>query len=307
MDSQNPKSRRAMLKCMAWAGTGIVWTVVGGVPRPLRMSEAIAAPMTDDFTFVQISDTHIGFNKEANPDPVATMRESVDHIIKLPKQPSLVLHTGDVSHLSKPAEFDAAEQVMKSMKYETRYIPGEHDVIGDDGKEFFARFSSNENTGGWYSFDQGGVHFIGLVNVLTFDKQQAGSFGDEQLEWMEKDLKGRSASTPIVVFTHVPMWPIYPSWGWTTADAPQAISYLKRFGSVTVLNGHIHQIVQKVEGNISFQTAMSTAFPQPMAGQGPAPAPMKVPADRLRHVIGVREITVSSKKPSVISDMPLVS
>ena len=309
MDSQNSPSRRGVLKCMAWAGSGIVWSVVGGVPRPLRMSEAIAAPMTDDFTFVQISDTHIGFNKEANPDPVATMREAVDHIIKLPKQPSLVLHTGDVSHLSKPAEFDAAEQVMKSMHYETRYIPGEHDVIGDDGKEFFARFSKNENPGGWYSFDQGGVHFVGLVNVLTFDKTQAGSFGDEQLEFLEKDLQGRSASTPIVVFTHVPMWPIYPQWGWTTADAPQAISYLKRFGSVTVLNGHIHQIVQKVEGNISFQTAMSTAFPQPMAGQGPAPAPMKVPTDHLRHVIGIREITLASKstKPAVIADMPLVS
>jgi Icc protein len=226
----------------------------------------------------------------------------------LPKQPAMVIHTGDVSHLSKAEEFDAAEQVMKSMRYETHYVPGEHDVIGDDGKQFFERFGmAKSGSGGWYSFDQGGVHFIGLVNVLTFAKAQAGSFGDDQIDWLAKDLHGRSASTPIVIFTHVPMWPIYPSWGWTTEDAPKALVHLQRFGSVTVLNAHIHQIVQKIEGTISFQTAMSTAFPQPMAGEGPAPAPLKVPADQLRQVIGIREITVPPKMAAVISNMPLAT
>jgi Icc protein len=298
-------SRRGLLKCMAWAGTGIVWTVAGGIPRGLGLGEAFAAPMADGFTFVQISDSHIGFDKEANPDPKATFQEALDRITKLPKPPAMVLHTGDVSHLSKPEEFDTAAQILKSVKQDIHYVPGEHDVIGDDGKEFFGRFAPKLKTGGWYSFDQGGVHFVGLVNVLTFATAQAGGFGAEQLEWLEKDLNGRTASTPIVIFTHVPMWPIYPQWGWATEDAPQALSYLKRFGSVTVLNGHIHQIVQKVEGNVSYQTAMSTAFPQPTAGQGPAPAPLKVPADKLRSVIGIREIVIAPMKTAAVTDVTL--
>jgi 3',5'-cyclic-AMP phosphodiesterase len=309
MDTRKPSelrtTRRGALKCLAWAGTGIVWTVTGGVPRPLGLGEAFAATPANAFTFVQISDGHIGFNKDANPDPNGTLQAALDRIAGLPRKPAMMIHTGDVSHLSKPAEFDAAEQLLKSARLDIHYVPGEHDVIGDDGKEFFSRFAKEANTGGWYSFDQGGVHFIGLNNVQNFEKNGAGGFGTEQLEWLEKDLKGRSASMPIVVFTHVPMWPIYPEWGWATADAPQALSYLKRFGSVTVLNGHIHQIVQKVEGNVSYRTAMSTAFPQPMAGQGPAPAPLKVPAEQLRSVIGIREINIVAEKPAAVTDVTL--
>jgi len=298
--------RRGFMKCMAWAGTGLVWTVVGGVPKSLGLGgEAQAAP-ADGFTFVQISDSHIGFNKEANPDPNATLQAAIERVNNLPKQPAMVLHTGDVSHLSKTAEFDTAAEIMKGLKYDTHYVPGEHDVIGDDGKQFFERFSKkNATPSGGYSFDQGGVHFVGMVNVLTFEKAKAGGFGAEQLEWLEKDLKGRSASTPIVVFTHVPMWPIYPEWGWATEDAPQALSYMKRFGSVTVLNGHIHQIVQKIEGNLSFRTAMSTAFPQPTAGNGPAPGPLKVAPDKLRSVLGIREINVAPAKSAAVTDLTL--
>ena len=309
MDKKNPgkagTSRRGMLKCMAWAGSGIVWTVSGGVPRALGLGEAFAAEAMDGFTFVQISDSHIGFNKDANPDPNGTLQAAITRINSLPKRPAMLLHTGDVSHLSKAAEFDTAEQLMKGAKFDTHYVPGEHDVIGDDGKQFFARFAKEATQGGWYSFDQGGVHFIGMVNVLTYDKAQTGGFGNEQLEWLEKDLKGRSASTPIVVFTHVPMWPIFPQWGWATEDAPQALSYLKRFGSVTVLNGHIHQIGQKVEGNISVRTAMSTAFPQPPAGEGPAPAPLKVASDRLKSVIGIREVNILPAKAASVTDVTL--
>ena len=309
MDAQKPysagTSRRGALKCLAWAGTGIVWTVAGGVPRPLGLGEALAATPADGFTFVQISDSHIGFNKEANPDVSATLQAALDRIAKLPKKPAMMIHTGDVSHLSKAAEFDVAEQLMKSVRLDTHYVPGEHDVIGDDGQQFFARFAKEAKPGGWYAFDQGGVHFVGMVNVLTFETAKAGGFGDEQLEWLEKDLKGRTASTPIVVFSHVPMWPLYPEWGWSTDDAPQALAYLKRFGSVTVLNGHIHQIVQKVEGKVTFQTAMSTAFPQPAAGQGPAPGPLKVPADKLRSVLGIREIVIAPQKSVAVTDVTL--
>jgi Icc protein len=308
MDTEKPDSpgtnRRTLLKCMAWAGTGIVWTVSGGVPRMLAMGEALAAP-ADGFTFVQISDTHIGFNKEANPDAAGTMQAALDRIATLPKRPAMIIHTGDVTHLSKPAEFDAAAQIMKGAKFDAHYVPGEHDVIGDDGKQFFERFATQANPGGWYSFDQGGVHFIGLNNVQNFEKSHAGGFGSDQLEWLEKDLKGRGASTPIVVFTHIPMWPIYPQWGWSTEDAPQALAYLKRFGSVTVLNGHIHQVVQQIEGNVTYRTAMSTAFPQPAAGEGPGPGPLKVPADKLRGVLGIREVTIVAAKPAAVSDATL--
>ena len=309
MDTQKPDhpgmNRRGLLKCMAWAGTGLVWTVSGGVPRGIALGEAFAASAADGFTFVQISDSHIGFNKEANPDTNATLQAAIDRIGKLPKPPAMVLHTGDVTHLSKPEEFDTAAQLLKAVKQDIHYVPGEHDVIGDDGKQFFERFAPNKKTGGWYSFDQGGVHFVGMVNVLTFETAKAGGFGAEQLEWLEKDLKGRTASTPVVVFTHVPMWPIYPQWGWATEDAPQALSYLKRFGSVTVLNGHIHQVVQKVEGNVTYQTAFSTAFPQPKAGEGPAPGPMKVPPDQLRSVLGIREIDIVPLKTAAVTDVTL--
>src|SRR5262249_12317087 len=135
-----------------------------------------------------------------------------------------------------------------------------------------------------------GVHFIGLVNVLNLHAGGLGSLGEAQLAWLAKDLRGRAHSTPIVVFAHIPLWSVYPQWGWGTDDAARALDRLKPVGSVTVLNGHIHQIMQKVEGNVSFHTAMSTAFPQPAPGTAPSPGPMKVEAERLRSVLGVTNI-----------------
>jgi Icc protein len=291
-DTGHPgQTRRGLLKCMAWAGTGIIWSVAGGVPRGIGIGgTALAAPV-EGFSFVQISDSHIGFKAEANPDPNSTLQAALDKIAALPQKPAMLIHTGDVTHLSKPEEFDTADQIIKGAKLDTHYIPGEHDVIGDDGKMFFDRFgATGRGQGGWYSFDQSGVHFISLVNVFGFAPATGATLGKDQLEWLEGDLKGKSASTPIVVLAHIPLWSIYPQWGWVTADADQAFAYLKRFGSVTVLNGHIHQVVQKVEGKVTFQTAMSTAFPQPAAGAAPNPGPMKVPADKLKSVLGIRHI-----------------
>ncbi len=286
-------SRRGFLKCLAWAGTGIVWTVAGGIPNGsvLGLDGRAHAAETQGFTFVQISDSHIGFKGAVNPDPAGTLCQALDRIAHLPTKPAMMIHTGDVSHLSKPAQFDTADQLFKTTGLDTHFIPGEHDVIGDDGKEFFQRFGAKgAASGGWYSFDQGGVHFVALINVMGFTPAAGGSLGQAQLEWLEKDLAPRSASTPIVVLGHVPLWPIYPQWGWATEDAPQALGYLRRFGSVTVLNGHIHQVVQKVEGQVSFRTAMSTAFPQAAPGVGPGPGPMKVAPDRLKSLLGVRRI-----------------
>jgi 3',5'-cyclic-AMP phosphodiesterase len=308
-DSDNPGStRRGLLKCMAWAGTGIVWSVAGGVPHGLGLGGAALAAPAGGFSFVQISDTHIGFKAEANPDPNATLQAALDSVAALPNKPAMMLHTGDVTHLSKAAEFDTADQIIKGAKLETHFIHGEHDVIGDDGKQYFERFGAKgAASGGWYSFDRGGVHFVALVNVLGFTPGTGGTLGKEQIAWLEKDLKGKSASTPIVVLGHVPLWPVYAQWGWATEDAAQAMTYLKRFGSVTVLNGHIHQVVQKVEGKVSFQTAMSTAFPQPAAGEGPGPGPMKVPAEKLKSVLGIRDIVYAPAAGLAITDSTLAS
>jgi 3',5'-cyclic-AMP phosphodiesterase len=305
--SSNKLNRRGVLQCLAWAGTGLVWSVSGGVPSALGLGEAhaVEAQKAADFTFVQISDSHIGFKGEANPDPNATLQQALDRLAKLPKKPAFMLHTGDVTHLSKPEEFDTADQILKSAKLDAHYVPGEHDVIGDDGKQFFGRFAKEAAPGGWYSFDHGGVHFVALINVMGFKPGAGGSLGDDQLAWLEEDLKPRGASTPIVVMAHMPLWPIYPQWGWATDDAAQALGLMKRFGSVTVLNGHIHQVVQKVEGNVSFRTAMSTAFPQPPAGEGKGPGPMKVEPDKLKTVLGVRQIDYAPATGLAVSDSTL--
>jgi Icc protein len=295
-------NRRGFLECMAWAGTGVIWTVSGGIAS----SRAFGAPGAKaGFTFVQISDSHIGFNKPANPDVNSTLQATVDKINALPQQPDFIIHTGDLSHLSKPAEYDTMDQLLKGAKQkQVHYVPGEHDTAIDDGKQYLERYGKGTQGRGWYSFDQKGVHFVGLVNVRALEG--LGKLGADQLEWLEKDLKAKSTSTPVVVFAHIPLWAVYPEWGWGTEDSAQALTYLKRFGSVTVLNGHIHQVMQKVEGNVTFHTAMSTAFPQPAPGSAPAPGPMKVPAERLRSVIGVANVQyVAGKHSLAVVDSPL--
>ena len=296
---QDQIERRSFLKCMAWAGTGLVWAMNGGV----LSSELLAAPKRKTgFSFVQISDSHIGFNRDPNHDVTKTLQEAVDKINALEERPAFVIHTGDITHLATAEQFDTAAQIMKSAKADrVYYVPGEHDVFTDDGKLYFERFGGGP---GWRSFDYNGVHFIGLINVLNLKQGTGtglggsglGQLGQEQLAWLQKDVKGLSGSTPIVVFAHIPLWTIYPDWGWGTDESEQALSYLKRFGSVTVLNGHIHQVLQKVEGNVTFHTARSTAYPQPAPGTAPAPGPIKdVPAEKLRSTLGVTDVSYMAK------------
>lgn len=287
--------RRGFLKCMAWAGAGLVWAMKDGVLQSQVFGADAASVAAADFTFTQVSDSHIGFNKGVYSDVVGTFQLAVSRINALPRPPALVLHTGDLTHLSKPKEFDTVAQIMKSARAEqTFYVPGEHDYFVDNGQQYRERFGKGTRGTGWQSFDYKGVHFIGLVNVanLTSGKSALGVLGTEQLEWLEKDVAGLGDSTPIVVFAHVPLWTIYPEWGWGTEDSAQALGYLKRFGSVTILNGHIHQIVRKVEGKMTFHTARSTAFPQPQAGKAESPGPMKnVPADKLRAMLGLTSVS----------------
>jgi 3',5'-cyclic AMP phosphodiesterase CpdA len=309
-------NRRRMLQCMGWAGTGVLWAVSGGVPRTLGLiGDASAAEQTaGGLTFVQISDSHMGFHIAPNPDPTATLTETIAKIKALPVDPAFLVHTGDITHLSKPEQFDAAEQVIKGANKTVHYIPGEHDVAdADNGKLYLDRFGKGTQGRGWYSFDAGGVHFVALINVFNFNAgfKSAGlaQLGDEQLEWLEKDVAHRSASTPIVVLAHLPLWTIYEPWGWGTSDADRAFAYLKRFGSVTVLNGHIHQIIQKVEGNMTFHTAASTAFPQPAPGAAPAPGPMNVPAEQLRKYLGLRDVAFVHGKAGApaLTEAPLAA
>lgn len=284
--------RRGFLKCMAWAGTGLLWTMAGGVPvSRLLAGGRQTKGEAGGFTFVQISDSHIGFDKGANPDVTATLQAAINKINALPAEPDFILHTGDLSHLSKPQQFDTLDEVLKGAKRkQVFYVPGEHDVALDNGQQYLKRYGTGTQGGGWHSFDHKGVHFVGLVNVLDLKAGGLGQLGHQQLEWLEGDLRGYSSSTPVVVFAHIPLWAVYPEWGWGTQDSAQALSYLRRFGSVTVLNGHIHQIMQKVEGNVTFHTALSTAFPQPVPGTAQAPGPLKVSSEQLRRVLGIAGI-----------------
>src|ERR1700750_988759 len=292
---------------MVWARTGVLWTVSGGVPHSVGLIGDALAAEPSGFTFLQMSDTHIGFDKAANPDALGTLREAVAIVKAMPVKPSFIIHTGDITHLSKPAEFDNADKVFSETGVQIHYVPGEHDIIDEErGKAYLERYGKGSQGAGWYSFDDHGVHFIGLVNVVDLKAGGLGRLGADQLAWLADDLKDKSASTPIVVFAHIPLWTVYADWGWGTDDGLQALNLLKRFGSVTVLNGHIHQIVQKVEGNMTFHTARSTCFPQPAPGTAPSPGPMTVPKEQLRSMLGITSVDVcTGDKPLAVTDTTL--
>jgi Calcineurin-like phosphoesterase len=296
-NDRSPVSRRDALKCMAYGAAGTVFALSGGVFTPMDLAAAADAgtglAKAGKPLFVQISDTHIGFNKDANPDVNGTLTRTIDLVNGMSAQPALIIHTGDITHLSKPAEFDAAAQLFSRLRAtEMHTVPGEHDTTDPTVTEYFNRFGKASNNKGYYSFDHSGVHFIALINVLQFKPGGLGTLGDEQLAWVASDLKGRSSSTPIVVFAHMPLWTIYEPWGWGTGDSAVLLKQLNRFGSVTVLNGHIHQIVRKEEGNMIFHTARSTAYPQPSAGVGDGPGPLKVPGDQLANMLGITSVSV---------------
>jgi 3',5'-cyclic AMP phosphodiesterase CpdA len=309
-DAQGRYDRRGFLHCMAWVGTAAVWSMAGGALKGMPVEFAGGQAATDGVAgglrFAQISDSHIGFDRPANTDVTGTLRAAVAKIKASPEPLEFVLHTGDLTHLSKAAEFDTLEQIMTDLSVPVFCVPGEHDVLEENGRSYLQRFGKNTQGSGWHSFDVHGVHFIGLVNVVNLQAGGLGTLGNDQLEWLEKDVKRLKSSTPIVVFAHIPLWSVYPEWGWGTDDSARALSYLKPFGSVSVLNGHIHQVMQKVEGNLTFHTAMSTAFPQPAPGSAPSPGPMKVEADRLRKVLGIARMSFHDvNHPIAITDLPL--
>jgi 3',5'-cyclic AMP phosphodiesterase CpdA len=307
-DGENGLNRRKVLECMTWVGTGVLWTIAGGVPHSVGLIGEAKAAEPRGLTFAQISDSHVGFDKPANPNARGTLEEAIAKINGLPQKPAFMIHTGDISHLSKEKEFDDADSIISQSRLDVHYVPGEHDFLDPEQKLYRERYARGAKGAGWYSFDANGPHFIGLNNVVDLKAGGLGTLGGEQLEWLEDDVKGRSASTPILVFAHILLWTVYQEWGWGTDDGAQALSYLKRFGSVTVLNGHIHQVMQKVEGNVTFHTARSTAFPQPAPGAAASPGPMKVPEEQLRQMLGVADVTLKeSGQRLAIVDSPLKS
>jgi len=304
------EGRRSFMKCMAWAGAGALWTLEGGLASSISLGQAMAKPVAaKGFSFLQISDSHIGFAKPANPDAKATYEEAVGKIAALPVKPDFILHTGDITQLSKDQEFDDAEQIIRQAGLPVFHVPGEHDMLDEGaGKAYLERFGKGTKGAGWYSFDHKGVHFVALINVVNLKPGGMGSLGPDQLQWLKDDLAGRPSSTPVVVFAHMPLWTVYADWGWGTDDAPEALSYLRRFGSVTVLNGHIHQITHKLEGNIAFHTARSTAFPQPVGGQAPSPGPLKVPTGQLHAMLGITSASfVRGSAPIALVDSTLAA
>ncbi len=302
-DEFNP-DRRGFLKCMTWAGSAMVWTVAGGIPRSQLIGAANASEA--GFTFAQVSDSHLGFNKPVNSNVTGTFQEALGHVTSMADKPAFLIHTGDITHLSTAEQFDTAAQLLGTTKLQVYTVPGEHDILEDDRKSYLNHYGKGTRGDGWYSFNAQGVHFIGLVNVVNLQGNGLGDLGSAQLEWLEKDVKGLSASTPIVVFAHVPLWIVYQDWGWGTKDGAQALTYLKRFGSVTVLNGHIHQVMQKVEGHVAFHTARSTAFPQGVPGVAKGPGPAPVPPGELKNFLGTARISLmSTASPLAIVDTPL--
>jgi len=308
-DRADGVSRRKVLECMTWVGTGVLWTISGGVPHSLGIIDEAVAQERRGLTFLQISDSHIGFHLPPNPNALGTLEEAIAKVNALPTKPAFMIHTGDISHLSLEPQFDDADRIISQTRLDVHYVPGEHDFLDPEQIFYRERYGRGTKGAGWYSFDANGVHFIGLVNVVDLKAGGLGNLGADQLAWLEADVKSRSASTPIVVFAHIPLWTVYPDWGWGTEDGGRALELLKRFGSVTVLNGHIHQVMQKVEGNVTFHTARSTAFPQPAPGSAPSPGPMKeVAADRLRTMLGIATVTFKQNEQRLaIIDTPLQS
>ena len=291
----NTMSRRQLIRHTAWFGAAVGFAVVGGevISQVAGAATSKHAQGRPTLRFAQVSDSHLGFSGPANPNVVDTFGHAIDCINNLGYTPDFVIHTGDITHLASPDQFDQAKQMMTGLKTPHVFtVPGEHDSVDDAGQKYRSAFGAGSSGDGWYSFDIAGVHVIALVNTLNLKK--LGHLGVEQLEFVEKDVARLSSDTPIIVISHIPLFAMYPDWGWGTDDAAQALGYLRRFASVTCLNGHVHQLFSKTEGNVTFYSGTTTAYPLPHPGDGPAPKPVTLPAGKLRDALGVREVSYTS-------------
>ena len=286
--------RRNFMHHVGWTGLGILWTVgANGLLESCQVGDTTAQKQSaTSLSFVQISDSHLGFHQPANEHVEATLQKAINSINSLPTPPAFVVHTGDITQLSKPAQFDQAKQLLAQLKVPLFTLPGEHDVIGDGGQAYSEAFSQKEKKEGLEAWDQSGVHYVSLTNVLDFGGSGNGKLGQAQIDVLAKDLAAQKSDTPLVIFSHIPLYDLYPQWGWATADWASARSLLSRFSAVTVLSGHIHQVIQHTEGKISFSTATATAFPLPSPGHGDHPNPVKLPENALLAELGFRTVEI---------------
>ncbi|HEY5840674.1 MAG TPA: metallophosphoesterase [Mycobacterium sp.] len=287
-------TRRQLIRHSAWFGAAVGLAVVGGevISHIAGTAGAAHTQARPTLRFAQISDSHIGFQGTANANVTGTFTEAINQVNGLGYTPDFVIHTGDLTHLSTPDQFDQVKQMLTGLNTPHIFtVPGEHDSVDDAGQKYRQVFGAGTRGDGWYSFDIAGVHVIALVNTLNFKSMGLGHLGTDQLDFVQKDVAPLSSDTPIIVFGHIPLFAMYPSWGWGTDDATQALSYLRRFSSVTCLNGHVHQLFTKTEGNITFHSATTTAYPLPHPGDGPAPKPVTLPAGKLHDALGIREVS----------------
>lgn len=291
-DEPHTMNRRQLIRHSAWFGAAVGLAVVGGevVSHVAGTADAARSPSRPALRFAQVSDSHIGFTGKANPDVAGSFTHAIDQVNNLGYEPDFVIHTGDLTHVATPGQFDQVKQMMSGLRTQHVFtVPGEHDSIDDGGQKYRSAFGAGTRGDGWYSFDIAGVHVIALVNTLNLKK--LGHLGVDQLDFVAKDVAALSSDTPIIVFSHVPLFAMYPDWGWGTDDAAEALSYLRRFSSVTCLNGHVHQLFSKTEGNVTFHSGTTTAYPLPHPGDGPAPKPVTLPAGKLRDALGIREVS----------------
>ena len=302
--------RQTFLTRAAAVGTGLLLSVAGGRVTATALADALRSGHADDamedFSFVQITDTHVGAHSPANKNVIATFEQAVARINALPQRPAFVMHTGDHVHLSKTSEFDTARQILNTIKADRIFnVPGEHDVFLDQGKQYLRYFGYGSRQRLYYSFDFNGIHFLALANDAGFVGKGQGVLGAAQLDWIKKDLAPLSAETPLVLFSHVPLLSVYPKWGWATSDSAPLLTMVRRFSRVTALNGHLHQLISRRAGNVVMHTANSTAYPQHAPGQV-APAPLVLPPAQLVKRIGIRMVqAMGDTAPLGITDETL--
>jgi len=292
----NEIERRDFLKLTAISGLGVVFA--SALPGMAR------AAGQDDFYFVQLSDTHWGFEGPPNPDARGTLKKAVAAVNSLEREPDFIMFTGDLTHTTdSPVErrkrMSEFKEIVKDLKAKTvRFMPGEHDASLDNGKAFQEFFGATH-----YTFDHKGVHFIVLDNV----SDPRAIIGDEQLGWLAADLRQQKDDASIVVFTHRPLFDLYPQWDWATRDGAKAVDLLMPYENVAVFYGHIHQEHHHMTGHIAHHAAKGLMFPLPEAGKAPTRAPLPWNPVEPYKGLGFRGVDADAKTAKYeLSEFPVV-
>jgi predicted phosphodiesterase len=290
--------RRQFLKLAGLGGVAFASSLARGADGAPGYGSA-----ADEFFFVQLSDTHIGFQGAPNPDALGTLPKAIAAVNALPTQPDFIVFTGDLTHTTDdPKERRRRLALFRDMVGELknrniRFMPGEHDGSLDQSEAFKEFFGPTH-----YTFDHKGVHFIALDNV----SDPRAMLGDEQLDWLKQDLDRQDRNARIVVLTHRPLFPLYPQWDWATRDGDKAIALLMPYRNVTVFYGHIHQEHHYKTAHIEHHAAKSLIFPLPAPGSQPKRVPLMWDAAQPYRGLGFREIEAEKPAAYKIAELPVV-